>query len=60
MDVFAVKVFFEQERRDAMVAWYWVVVALMAGCFVGWLLCALCTVFGDSDEPEQGNGRYFK
>lgn len=43
-----------------MVAWYWVIVALMAGCFVGWLLCALCTVFGDSDEPEQGNGRYFK
>ena len=43
-----------------MVAWYWVIVALMAGAFIGWLLCALCTVFGESDESQPRTGKYIK
>ena len=37
-----------------MIAWYWLLVALAAGVFIGWLLCALCVVSRDAEQaPER-------
>jgi len=39
---------------DGVIAWYWVIVALAAGVFIGWLLCALCVVSRDAEQaPER-------
>lgn len=44
---------------DQMIAWWWAIVALIVGVFFGWLLCAMCVVFRESDErqPMPGGGR---
>ena len=39
-----------------MIAWYWAVIALFAGTFFGWLLCALCVAFRDSEENQARPG----
>lgn len=33
-----------------MIQWYWAIIALFAGVFVGWLLCALCVANNDDDK----------
>ena len=38
-----------------MIPWYWAIIALIAGVFIGWMLCAMCVVSRDESE-----GRYFK
>lgn len=37
-----------------MIAWWWAIIALIAGTLTGWLLCALCVVNRETDDvPEQ-------
>ena len=45
-----------------MVAWYWVLVALMAGVFIGWLFCSLAWAANDAEcnQPRPKSGGYIK
>ena len=36
-----------------MIPFYWVIIALFAGCFIGWLMCALCFVSHDAEEEAK-------
>ena len=47
---------------DEMVAWYWVIVALMAGVFIGWLFCSLAWAANDAEcnQPRPKSGGYIK
>lgn len=37
-----------------MVPWFWLILSLVGGVFVGWFLCALCVVSKDEDQaPER-------
>ena len=36
-----------------MVAWYWVIVALSAGVFIGWLFCSLAWAANDADRDQR-------
>ena len=40
---------------DAMIAWYWVLVALVVGAFIGWIFCSLAWVSHDEER-----GKYLK
>lgn len=33
-----------------MISIIWAFVALIVGCFIGWLMCALCFVSHDAEE----------
>lgn len=38
-----------------MIPWYWAIIALFAGVFIGWFFCALC--FASDAQDEGGEHR---
>ena len=43
-----------------MIAWYWAIVALTAGVFIGWLLCAMCVASNEAEDVQPRTGKYVK
>lgn len=45
-------------RRVHMVAWWWIIVALFIGAFIGVLTISLCVAAGRADESSYSNIDY--
>ena len=45
-----------------MIAWYWAIVALIAGVFIGWFFCSLAWASSEAenDQPRPKSGGYIK
>lgn len=45
-----------------MVPWYWVIISLIGGVFVGWMFCSLMWAADEAErnQPRPGERRYIK
>lgn len=45
---------YQNIRSEEMASWVWLLIGLFAGCMIGIVIVALCTVARDADERSEG------